>query len=315
MRGVPEIAIKTMISSIAESTVKQYNTTYRLWWNFCMEEKLSIYHTTNKEVLSFLQKISENHNYKYGALNSHRSALSLILPNDLGTDPMIKRFMKGMSRLKPPQPRYANTWDPQLLFLHLEGLPKNLSLQQLSQKLVTLLALITGGRLQTISLIRLSNITEDHREIQINITDSIKTSGVNREQPTLHIPFFKEKPSICVATALKKYIEITTPFRTPDQDLMFLTVKKPHAVANKQTLSKWVRQMLLSAGIDTQFKPHSTRHASTSAAFRNGVPLETICKTAGWSEHTSTFAKFYNRPLSDKTVFAKAILDLSRTAD
>ena len=37
------------------------------------------------------------------------------------------------------------------------------------------------------------------------------------------------------------------------------------------------------AGIDTEsFKPHSTRAASTSAAFREGIPLETIMAAAEW---------------------------------
>ena len=306
-----------MISSVAESTLKQYDTSLRLWWNFCTKKNIPLFQATNRDVLTFLQKSADEHKYKYGTLNSHRSALSLILPFNLGTDPTIKRFMKGMSRLRPAKPRYANTWDPLKLLLYIEGLPiNNLTLLQLSQKLVTLLALITGGRLQTLSLIRLSNLTENQQAIQINISDPNKTSGVNREQPTLHIPFYKEKPTLCVAMTLKKYIEVTEPLRKQYQDLIFLTVKKPHAVPNKQTLSRWVKQMLHSAGIDTAtFKPHSTRHASTSAARRLGVPLETICRTAGWSKDTAIFANFYYRHLSDKTVFAKAVLGLHLATD
>nr|CAI5849442.1 unnamed protein product [Callosobruchus analis] len=244
-------------------------------------------------------------------MNSHRSALSLILSNDLGTDPIIKRFMKGIARLRPSQPRYNNTWDPQLILSFIENLPENLGIQQLSQKLVTLLALITGGRLQTISLIRLTNIVENSEELQINITDPIKTSGIGKSQPTLYIPFYREKPKLCVATVLKTYIEQTQPYRKPDQDFVFLTLRKPHRTASKQTISKWVKQTLSSAGLDTaHFKPHSTRHASSSAALRSGVSLETIFKTAGWSMQTATFAKFYNRPLAAGTDFAKAVLNM-----
>lgn len=115
-----------------------------------------------------------------------------------------------------------------MVLSYLESLPKDLNLLQSSQKLSTLLALITGGRLQTISLIRLSNMIEDNQDIQINITDRIKTSAINKEQPTLHIPVFTDKPNLCVATTLKKYIELTSKFRTPEQDIIFLTVRKPH---------------------------------------------------------------------------------------
>ncbi|KAJ8914616.1 hypothetical protein NQ315_015353, partial [Exocentrus adspersus] len=98
--------------------------------------------------------------------------------------------------------------------------------------LVTLLAVITGGRLETVSLIRLSNMSEDPQGIQINITDPIKTSGVNKVQLTLHIPIFREKPRLCVCNTLRQI---------PEQDFLFLTIKKPHKVANKQTLSKWIK--------------------------------------------------------------------------
>ncbi|XP_031332237.1 uncharacterized protein LOC116162701 [Photinus pyralis] len=224
-RGVPETTIETIISSVTQSTITQYSSTYRLWWNFCTQEKIPIFEARNIDVLRFLQKVTDEHKYQYGAVNSHRSALSLILPNDLGTDPLVKRFMKGISRLRPAQPRYTYTWDPQRLFSYLETLPDNLNLLQLSQKVVSLLALITGGRLQTISLIRLSNIREEMDTIQINITDPIKTSGVNNEQPTLHIPSFKEKPCLCVATTLKAYIAATKDIRKKARISSFLRLK------------------------------------------------------------------------------------------
>lgn len=176
---------------------------------------------------------------------------------------------------------------------------------------MTLLALITGGRIQTLSLIRISNIRESEDKIQIPVTDPIKTSGPGRPQPTLHIPFFDENKLLCVATTLKTYIEFTKPLRGPDEDFLFIATRKPHLRANKQTLSKWVKHMLKMAGINTDFNPHTTRHCSTSAALRQGVSIETICRTAGWTTRSGTFARYYNKPLTDTTTFAKTILSLS----
>ncbi|CAC5381269.1 unnamed protein product [Mytilus coruscus] len=45
------------------------------------------------------------------------------------------------------------------------------------------------------------------------------------------------------------------------------------------------------------FKTHSTRGASTSAALRAGVSVNTILKSAGWTNE-STFRQFYNRPVT-----------------
>lgn len=303
-----------MLSSLSESTLKQYECTYRLWWNYCRENGIATYEATVAEVISFLQNTFDKRNHRYGTLNSHRSALTLILDCDLGSNPLVKRLLKGFSRLRPSKPRYNSTWDPQRLLLFIESLGNPLSLRILSLKLVTLLALITGGRIQTLSLIRTSNIIESEDKIQIPITDPIKTSGPGRLQPTLHIPYFEENKLLCVATTLETYRQLTKPLRNPDSNFLFITTRKPYSTANKQTLSKWVREMLKMAGISTEnFNPHSTRHCSTSAASRQGVSIETICRTAGWTTRSGTFAKYYNRPLTDTTTFAKSILSLSNS--
>ena len=65
-----------------------------------------------------------------------------------------------------------------------------------------------------------------------------------------------------------------------------------------------------SAGIDINvFKSHSTRSASTSGAKSVNVPIDTILKSAGWSQ-TGTFSKFYNKPINNDTS-EDAVLDLA----
>ncbi|XP_063912268.1 uncharacterized protein LOC135129117 [Zophobas morio] len=136
-RNVPEEAINTIIHSVAKSTISQYNSTWKMWWSYCIELKVPI----------------------YGTFNSHRSALALTLNYDIGADPLAKRFMKGISQLRPSERKYRFTWDPQIVLDYLGNFfTDNLTLKQLSQKLATLLLLTTGHRTQSIHLIRLSNI-------------------------------------------------------------------------------------------------------------------------------------------------------------
>lgn len=63
-------------------------------------------------------------------------------------------------------------------------------------------------------------------------------------------------------------------------------------------------------GIDTNiFTAHSTRHASTSNAHKNVVSLDLIRKTAGWSDSSSVFARFYQRSVivEERNNFAMSI--------
>ena len=51
--------------------------------------------------------------------------------------------------------------------------------------------------------------------------------------------------------------------------------------------------VLKEAGIDiATFKPHSTRHAASTAACGANIPLDEILERSGWSNAT-TFRDFY----------------------
>ena len=87
-----------------------------------------------------------------------------------------------------------------------------------------------------------------------------------------------------------------------------MSYSKPHKAFGRDTISRWVKTVLSSAGIDTKkFRPHSTRAAAVSSANNASVPLDEILSTAGWSSE-STFAKFYNKPVVRESHFASSVL-------
>lgn len=228
-------------------------------------------------------------------------------PSQVGQHPIVSRFVKGVSRLRPPAPRYNVTWDPYTVLAFLDR--DVTAVEELSKKLVTLLLLATGHRLQTIHLIRLGEISfSEISGIRIMITDPVKNSRPNSHQPLIVLPLLQEKPHLCVATTLKKYIQSTAHLRPPDSVFLFIINRPPYTRATKATLSRWVTSTLKEAGVDTSiFKPHSTRHAATSAAGRAGVSIDIIRRSAGWSQQSEVFTKFYNRPLQAETSLIHAV--------
>ena len=59
---------------------------------------------------------------------------------------------------------------------------------------------------------------------------------------------------------------------------------------------------MVLAGTDVNifnFKPHSTRSVSTSAAAQAEQPLYEILKVAGWKSDC-TFAKYYNKTITER---------------
>lgn len=310
-KGFPEEAIASIVASVADSTLKQYDTWFKKWWGFCCDinhDKWSYDLTT---FIKFLSIQVDNSN-SYSSINACKSALSFVLPIDTRDEGIIKRYLKGIYNQRPPRPKYNTTWDPHPVLSLLENMfpLSTLSLEKLSHKLVTLLAIITAHRVQTFSKIRLSYINQFDDRIEILIPDTVKTSGKNKFQPVLKLPFFRDKPGLCLASTVLFYLNTTKSLRADNNDYLILTHRKPYHTATSQTISRWIRSTLKSAGVDTsKFSGHSTRHASTSAAYRGGVNIEEIRKYAGWTEKSNVFNKFYNKPISTPAdLFAKGVL-------
>lgn len=306
-----------MIKSLAKSTLQQYNSTYKLWFTFCNDNNQDFFHVSVPVLLKFLSNQFQS-GASYSSLNSIRSALSLILGKDICTNDYVARFLKGAFKIRPNLPKYQNSWDPNTVFSYLSNQFPNesLTLEMITKKLVTLLALSTGQRVQTLSLIKLCNISVNEATIDIVIDEIIKTSAPNKANPRLKIPFFQDKPCICPAQALSVYLDRTRHLRNEScTDRLILTTKKPVHNASPQSISRWIKSVLKDSGIEIGvYSAHSTRHASTSAARRAGVSVDVIKRSAGWTGSSLCFAKFYNLPLPDVAqdrAFAEAVFNVN----
>ena len=94
-----------------------------------------------------------------------RSVLSSVINQQksvsFGNIPIVKRYMKGIFESNPTLPKFHFTWNVSLLFNYFRNMQDIhvLDIQKLTQKLVMLMALISGGqRAQTIHSIRVSGI-------------------------------------------------------------------------------------------------------------------------------------------------------------
>lgn len=203
-----------MLASLNGNTLKQYNSAYKKWWQYCKQNNVDCYNNNVPFTLAFLT-LQFKTGASYSTLNTIKSALSLILGKKFSKDERVSRFLKGAFKAKPSLPRYQSTWNPNIILEFLANWypNRNLPTDKISKKLVALLALSTAQRVQTLSLIRLPNIRVNDDNVEIIITDQIKTSAPGRPMPRLFIPFFPEKEEICPARALISYIEITRKFR------------------------------------------------------------------------------------------------------
>ena len=295
--------------SYRPSTLKQYNVFLRKYKTFCLSRGVDPALQNVPLVLDFLKHLLDQ-GLSYSSINTARSALSSIFPTPpIGEHPLVVRFLRGVYQIKPNIPKYVATWDVAVVLKYLEKLSpvKYLSLAQLSHKLITLLALVTGARIQTLHALDLKHCNINADSVTFTIMCLLKHSTpANKTTNTVNLLSYSNK-KVCPVFHIKYYILRTKKVRQDSH--LFLAPLQPHQRVTKSTLSRWVKLTLAKAGINTDiYSAHSTRSASTSAAAAASVDITTIMRAASWTR-AQTFQRFYRREVDNtKKEFGNSIL-------
>lgn len=131
-RGAPIEALDILLDSISVNTFKQYQSCLKEWYNFCTLHNYDYFDSSPLIILKYLTSIY-NKGSKYGTLNTHKSALALLLGQQ-ASDDLISRFLKGVFRRTPSVPRYNSTWDTSIVLNYLSTLNnESISLETLSK--------------------------------------------------------------------------------------------------------------------------------------------------------------------------------------
>ena len=310
--AIPEKAANVIIASWRNSTKKQHGSYLKKWLYFCSERQISNTNPSVSEIVKFLTYLFDS-GLGYSAINTARSALSayfdIVSDKNLTSNVLVKRFVKGIYQLKPSLPKYNCTWDVKLVLDFLKTLKESdILLKFLTVKLVTLLALVTGQRCQTISLLNLNDLDIQANNVKIRIKQLLKQSKSGTHLPEIYIERYANDENLCVINTLKQYIEKTKTIRKSDE--LLLTTQKPHNPASKSTIAGWIKLALKLSGVDMNiYSAHSTRSASTSAVATR-VPIDSVMKTAGWKKEC-TFRKFYNKTINNDSSFSHNVLALN----
>ena len=174
-----------------------------------------------------------------------------------------------------------------------------------------LLALTSASRASEISYLDTKIMAHNEEKYLFGFRVTTKTSRESKPRPEISYVCFPEDRQLCVVKTLDCYIEKTVSLRGQVSQLLISYIK-PHDKVSVTTVSRWIKDLLKNAGIDTKkFTGHSTRSASTSKAQISGVSIECILNRAHWSS-SSTFTKYYNKKVSMETTFQKAVLGHSK---
>ena len=167
---------------ILEDRETETNRTYLETWKvFCTSREVNPLCGTVTNGIDFLVT-QYKHGLTYSSLNTARCALStvILLPNGITFEnqPLVKRLMKGVFESRPTLPRYNSIWNVSTVldFINTLGPDEELSLKNVTLKCVTLVALLSRQRCQTIHALRISGMKETNGQICFDIFTLLKTS-------------------------------------------------------------------------------------------------------------------------------------------
>ena len=100
--------------------------------------------------------------------------------------------------------------------------------------------------------------------------------------PQSTVPQYQPDTKICPLETLMEYLHRTKLIHKGKQSL-FISYIQPHHKVSRDTISRWTKSVLESAGIDTtMFTAHNTRPAAASKAQQEAIPIHVILKTVRW---------------------------------
>ena len=137
-----------------------------------------------------------------------------------------------------------------------------------------------------------------------------KQSRPGFHQEPIRYEKYVADPRLCIYNHLEEYITRRKSSRG-DIPQLLITHSRPHHAASSETISRWYKQVLDLAGIDTaKYKGHSTCAASTSLLVEsNSANILQIIKAVGWSNE-QTFRRVYNQPQEHTLKLGSALIDI-----
>ncbi len=228
-QGLTEAASNYITASWRQGTQKQYNSHINKWFRFCALKGWNSRIFSVPRIIEFLVYVKDTLGLGVQSVSGARSAVGAYATAvnrkyaKITEHELISTLIKGMGNKNPPVKRYQQLWNPQQVLNHIKTWPNNeeLTLLQLSRKLVMLIALISGSRCQTLHLLREKrmDISEDCYCCYLPVT--LKTSKYGDKEHVVHLPKYTDT-KLCVHAAMTEYLARTKPLRQAGSDKVFI---------------------------------------------------------------------------------------------
>ena len=315
-----------MADSLKESTIKQYESRWKLFVSWCKANNVSHLTPTIPQVADFLVYLFKERNLVPKSVEVYRSAIGQVVKScsglDIGHNPHLNQLIEGMYHRKPSFRKVVPAWDLGLVLETLRSAPfepcSQVHLKFLTLKTIFLTALATGLRRSELHALSRSSVTHHPQGEWIQFRTKLgfisKTQLHRSTEPfkPIRIPALTtilapddDDRRLCPVRILNTYLRRTNQLVPPNSDQLFISYKQGYnATINMTTISNWlvkaVREAYSVVGVNippSNVKAHDVRAMSASLAALRNVAMKNILESAQWKSD-STFISFYLKDLS-----------------
>ena len=188
------------------------------WHSWCLQRSLDPFLCSISHFVNFLAAQFER-GLQHRSINTIRSAISVtheqVDGSPIGQHPVVTRLMKGVYNSRPPEPRYSSSWRVSEVTKYLKQLGQNtvLSLKQLTQKLITLMALVQASRTSELVALDLRFRVFRPEGVSFRLPTLTKKRKVGAPPRELFFGGYPEDDRLCVVSCLREYESRTLEFR------------------------------------------------------------------------------------------------------
>ena len=303
VKGFSLQAIRIFLASNRDSTIRQYQSVWKRFFNFLAVKGINSDKVSVSAVCNFLaSEFDKGRGYR--TLSGYRSALRLplFLCCNLDINDLISnQFLRGLFSSNPPaKAKDMPHWELNTLLSFIQSPVfepiTSVSLLRLTQKTLVLILLASGRRIKDVA-----NISRSSRED--SSSDRLFLLWIDSYKPKNESPnFHPESPSIahldknnshllCPVRAYKRYLRVSDSFLRKGkktQDNLWIPVKGSKELDERRLtylFKSVVFEALQAENITNVVSvgPHQVRKLAASYAFKFDQDLNSVLRVMGFS--------------------------------
>ena len=170
---------------------------------------------------------------------------------------------------------------------------RQVSDKHLSQKLLILLLLLGGQRLNSVFQFTIDRMIISSTSVTFSPEHVLKYSKPGRKLDVFEYRTYSD-PKLCALECVKEYIHRRNDRADKEQKRLFTTYRKPYLTASIDTLRRWIKETFAETNLIENVTPHSCRSVSTTKAFNMNLDILDVLRKACWS-NAKTFLQHYKK--------------------